>query len=124
MDTRGKTNVEFRNDVSEILACHELSFDQVNANLQPVLTELQTLRILRSSNTVNIEINPFAPVESSHNPNQPSPSCHGLTIDRPITISNCHSQSSTVKIQLELVGFAKHNNTLTSKILPLTNKFN
>ena len=34
MDTRGKTNAEFRNDVNEILARHDTSFDQVNAVLQ------------------------------------------------------------------------------------------
>ncbi|KAL6320825.1 hypothetical protein AAG906_008825 [Vitis piasezkii] len=30
MDTRGKTNAEFRNDVNEILARHESSFDQLS----------------------------------------------------------------------------------------------
>ena len=83
MDTRGKTNAEFRNEVSEILARHGSSFDQVNATLQMVLIELQALRISRSSNTVNIETNPFAPAESSHNRNQPSPSLHGPPTDRP-----------------------------------------
>ena len=33
MDTRGKTNAEFRNDVNEILERHETIFDQVNATL-------------------------------------------------------------------------------------------
>ncbi|XP_034684112.1 uncharacterized protein LOC117913267 [Vitis riparia] len=45
MDTRGKTNAEFRNEVNEALARHESSFDQVNATLQAVLTELQALRL-------------------------------------------------------------------------------
>ena len=45
MDTRNKINAEFRNEVTEILAQHESSFDQVNAALQTVLTELQALRI-------------------------------------------------------------------------------
>ncbi|KAL6322876.1 hypothetical protein AAG906_020919 [Vitis piasezkii] len=45
MDTRGKTNAEFRNDVNEILARHESSFDQVNAAVQ---------------NTSPSETNPFA----------------------------------------------------------------
>ena len=66
MDTRGKTNAEFRNDVNEILARHESSFDQVNAALQAVLTELQTLRASRSQNTSPSETNPFARDESSH----------------------------------------------------------
>ena len=82
MDTRGKTNAEFRNEVSEILARHGSSFDQVNATLQTVLTELQALRVSRSSNTVNAETNSFAPAESSQNRNQPSPSLHGPTTDR------------------------------------------
>ncbi|RVW24893.1 hypothetical protein CK203_079475 [Vitis vinifera] len=45
MDTRGKTNAEFRNEVNEALARHESSFDKVNATLQAVLRELQALRI-------------------------------------------------------------------------------
>ncbi|RVW85308.1 hypothetical protein CK203_045592 [Vitis vinifera] len=60
MDIRGKTNAEFRNDVNEILARHESSFDQVNAALQAMLTELQTLRASRSQNTSPSETNPFA----------------------------------------------------------------
>jgi hypothetical protein len=40
MDTRGKSNAEFRNEVNEVLLRHEPSFDQVNATLQVVLTEL------------------------------------------------------------------------------------
>ncbi|WJZ94681.1 hypothetical protein VitviT2T_013519 [Vitis vinifera] len=51
MDTRGKTNAEFRNDVNEILARHDTSFDQVNAVLQEVLTELQALRASHNQNT-------------------------------------------------------------------------
>ncbi|KAL5800886.1 hypothetical protein ACOSQ3_032518 [Xanthoceras sorbifolium] len=50
METRGKTNSKFQNEVSEILAWHKSSFDllntnfnQVNAALQTVLTELQAL---------------------------------------------------------------------------------
>ncbi|GFY80654.1 AFG1-like ATPase family protein [Actinidia rufa] len=48
MDIRGKSNTEFRNEVSEILTRHESSFDhlnnnfnQVNHGLQSVLDELQ-----------------------------------------------------------------------------------
>ncbi|XP_034693910.1 uncharacterized protein LOC117920466 [Vitis riparia] len=51
MDTRGKTNAEFRNDVNEILARHDTSFDQVNAVLQEVLTELQALRASHNQNS-------------------------------------------------------------------------
>ncbi|KAL5554076.1 hypothetical protein UlMin_041477 [Ulmus minor] len=61
MDTRGKTNAEFRNDVNDILARHETSFDQVNTALQAVLTELQALRASHSQNTSSPE-----PNESSH----------------------------------------------------------
>ncbi|KAL5555249.1 hypothetical protein UlMin_037485 [Ulmus minor] len=61
MDTRGKTNAEFRNDVNDILAQHETSFDQVNTALQAVLTELQALRASHSQNTSSLE-----PNESSH----------------------------------------------------------
>ncbi|KAL5771463.1 hypothetical protein ACOSP7_015617 [Xanthoceras sorbifolium] len=71
METRGKINAEFRNEVNEILARHESSFDQVNATLQAILTELQSLRISRSPHKVNTELNPFAPGESSYRPDQP-----------------------------------------------------
>nr|TKR74530.1 hypothetical protein D5086_0000295630 [Populus alba] len=65
MDTRGKTNAEFRSDVNDILARHENSFDQVNAALQAVLTELQALRASRNPNNNSSETNPFARDESS-----------------------------------------------------------
>ncbi|KAL5761054.1 hypothetical protein ACOSQ2_019892 [Xanthoceras sorbifolium] len=55
METRGKTNAEFHNEINEILARHESSFDQVNAALQAILTEL----------------NPFTPGKFSHRPDQP-----------------------------------------------------
>ena len=41
MDTRGKSNAEFRSEVSDALARHEASVEQVHAALQAVLTELQ-----------------------------------------------------------------------------------
>ena len=66
MDTRGKTNAEFLNNVNEILAQHETSFDQVNTALYAVLTELQDLSASRSQNTSLPETNPFARDESSH----------------------------------------------------------
>lgn len=47
MDTHGKTNIEFQNEVHETLARHKLSFDQVNALLKIVLTTLQALRVSR-----------------------------------------------------------------------------
>ncbi|TXG54856.1 hypothetical protein EZV62_020112 [Acer yangbiense] len=56
MDTCGKSN-------AEILARHESSFDQVNAILQAVLTELQALRV--NSSDVEVEGNGFAMSNSS-----------------------------------------------------------
>ncbi|KAH9669753.1 hypothetical protein KPL70_021924 [Citrus sinensis] len=75
MDTRGKTNAEFKNEVNEILTRHESNFDclnnnfnQVNATLQTVLAELQALRVNATTNSAATEVNPFAPGESSHRP--------------------------------------------------------
>ncbi|KAJ7015042.1 hypothetical protein NC653_004358 [Populus alba x Populus x berolinensis] len=68
IDTRGKSNAEFRNEVNEALARHESNFDQVNGTLQTILTELQALRVSRSPRMNPLELNPFAPTESSgHN---------------------------------------------------------
>ncbi|KAL5799439.1 hypothetical protein ACOSQ4_032323 [Xanthoceras sorbifolium] len=67
METRGKTNSKFQNEVYEILAWHKSSFDllntnfnQVNAALQTVLTELQALCITPNPVTREREINPFS----------------------------------------------------------------
>nr|TKS13847.1 hypothetical protein D5086_0000049230 [Populus alba] len=65
MDTCGKSNAEFRNEVNEALARHESSFDQVNSALQALLTELQALRTSRNPNPNSPEINPFASEGSS-----------------------------------------------------------
>ncbi|XP_028065295.1 uncharacterized protein LOC114268339 [Camellia sinensis] len=64
MDTRAKSNAEFRNEVSEILARHESSFDQIHGTLQTVLTELQSMRISHSTAPID---NPFAQTETSQN---------------------------------------------------------
>ncbi|KAL5746499.1 hypothetical protein ACOSP7_027645 [Xanthoceras sorbifolium] len=56
MGTRNQTNAEFRNEVYEILGCHESSIDKVHATLQTP------------------KINPFAPTESSQYVNLPSAS--------------------------------------------------
>lgn len=66
MDTRTKMNAEFRNEVSEILVRHELNFDQINASLQAVLSELQALRTIHNQHTSNPENNINIPRESSH----------------------------------------------------------
>ncbi|CAL5444953.1 unnamed protein product [Camellia sinensis] len=71
MDTRAKSNAEFRSEVNEALAHHESNFDQIHGTLQTVLTELQTMRV--SQNTPSID-NPFAPTETSHN--QPLSTTH------------------------------------------------
>ncbi|KAA8519599.1 hypothetical protein F0562_013956 [Nyssa sinensis] len=44
MDTRGKSDAEFRSEVSDALARQEASVEQVQAALQAVLTELQALQ--------------------------------------------------------------------------------
>ena len=69
MDTRSKTNAEFRNDVSEMLAKHESNFDQLHAAMQTVLTELQAMRTSKNPGIPPQEINPFAQSEAS-NPNR------------------------------------------------------
>ena len=66
MDTRGKSNAEFRNEVNEALARHESSFDQVNAALQAVLTELQAIRVSRGHDNNSSDVNPFAPNDSTN----------------------------------------------------------
>jgi hypothetical protein len=71
MDTRGKSNVEFRSEVNEALARHEFNFDQVHGTLQTILTELQALRVSRSPRMNLPELNPFAPAESSGHNSEP-----------------------------------------------------
>ena len=67
MDTQARSNAEFCNEVSEILARYESNFDH-HGTLQTVLTELQTMRVSQNTTLIN---NPFAPTENSHN--QPLP---------------------------------------------------
>ncbi|KAH7546450.1 hypothetical protein FEM48_Zijuj01G0202100 [Ziziphus jujuba var. spinosa] len=66
MDTQGKSNAEFRNDVNEALARHESRFDQVTHALQQVLMEIQALCVTNSPRRSLQEINPFAMGESSN----------------------------------------------------------
>jgi hypothetical protein len=75
MDTHGKTNVEFRNEVNETLVRHEASFDQLNANLQTILTELQAIRTTQRTQAVPPDINPFAQESSSHRATGPPFCC-------------------------------------------------
>ncbi|KAL5826968.1 hypothetical protein ACOSQ4_018765 [Xanthoceras sorbifolium] len=66
MDTRGKSNAEFRIEFNEILTQHEPNFDhlnnnlnQFNATLQIVLTKLQALHVNHHGHTTETKINPF-----------------------------------------------------------------
>ena len=58
MDTRGKSNTEFRNEVSKILARHESNFDQIHATLQTILTVLQALKAQTNIPTTG-DVKPF-----------------------------------------------------------------
>lgn len=58
--------LQFHNEVQEVLGCHDSSLDQVNATLQTILSELQSLRISLASHINASETNTFAPVQSSH----------------------------------------------------------
>ena len=58
MDTRSKTHVEFRVEVSEAFARHDTNFDELNHNfsrvsdtLHGVMAELQPMRIAQSNHT-------------------------------------------------------------------------
>ena len=62
MDTRGKSNAEFWNEVMEILARHESNFDQIHNTLQAILAKLQTLQ----TNLETTDVNPFAPGNTPH----------------------------------------------------------
>ncbi|XP_057477242.1 uncharacterized protein LOC130764954 [Actinidia eriantha] len=64
MDTRGKSNTEFRSEVSEVLARHESSFDQIHATLQTILTDLQALKAQTNVSTTG-DVNPFAVGDTS-----------------------------------------------------------
>jgi hypothetical protein len=73
MDTRSKTNMEFRNEVNEALARHDTNFEELNHNfglvstaLQGVMAELQTMQNAQSNRTPDIEVNPFATGGTSH----------------------------------------------------------
>ena len=68
METRGKTNAEFRDEVNNILSCHESSLEQIHssqgqlhATLQSVLSKLQALRVTHNSSTSHTtEVNSFS----------------------------------------------------------------
>jgi uncharacterized protein YdcH (DUF465 family) len=86
MDTRGKTNAEFRAEITEALGRHDANFDELNQNfnrvndaLQGVMAELQAMRIAQTHHSSEREVNPFAGGSSSHDR---SSSSHTSTFDR------------------------------------------
>ena len=73
MDTRSKTNAEFRIEVNEALTRHDTNFDELNHNfsqvsdaLLGVMAELQAMRITSSNRTPNREVNPFVIGDNFH----------------------------------------------------------
>jgi hypothetical protein len=119
MDTCGKTNIEFRNEVNETLVRHESSFDQLNAALQTIVTELQAIRTTQHTqvvppDTTHLHRN-LLPIE------QPAPLLLLVLITHIHHNSSCISQSSTEKTQL--VGFIELNNTLSFRTLELHNAY-
>ena len=94
METRGKTNNEFRGEVTEILNHQESNVDQLTANvnqlttnmnqmnatLQIVMIELQTLRLSRSAS--DPESHPLTTDESSHRPHETNNPCPHIAADR------------------------------------------
>ncbi|CAH9146476.1 unnamed protein product [Cuscuta epithymum] len=69
MDTRGKTNAEFRTDMQEAIARHDTQFAQIAATLQAINLELQASRIAREHLDHEVD-NPFA---AEHNRNELRP---------------------------------------------------
>ncbi|GFZ16201.1 hypothetical protein Acr_25g0006100 [Actinidia rufa] len=114
MDTRGKTNTEFRNEVSEVLTCHESSFDQIHATLQTILTDLY--KPSRPKPTFPL-LATATPLRSMMPPNPPNPTLNLTTLIPPL---NSISLKSPTKIPLD--GFTELNNTLNSKVLSLLNE--
>lgn len=73
MDTRSKTNVEFRNKVNKALSHNDTNFEELKYNfgrvsyaLQWVMVELQAMQIAQSNRTLDKEVNPFTAGETSH----------------------------------------------------------
>ena len=113
MDTRGKTNAEFRNEVNEALARHESNFDWVHTTLQTVLTEIQALRSTRSSH--HPDINSLAQEDplTIHTP-------HRLLL--PPTIHHHIRSSCSFRISIENIqwgGYTRPSSTSNTKALEL-----
>ena len=108
METRTKTNTEFRNEVNETLAHHEAgidqannnitqanhNIDQMNATLLTVVTELQALRHAHTQNSTEREVSPFFQAETSTHRNSNPPDFNPSTqpiIRNPSQIDTFHS---------------------------------
>ncbi|CAH9123102.1 unnamed protein product [Cuscuta epithymum] len=65
MDTRGKSNAEFRQEMNEAIARHDNQFAQIAAALQAITVELQASRMAREHPDHEVD-NPFA---AEHNRN-------------------------------------------------------
>ena len=76
MDTRGKSNAEFRNEIHEILGRHESKLNQLNATLQVVLTELRAFKashlVLDSHPAISSFLSPIATSATKPSDNNPS----------------------------------------------------
>nr|TKS02112.1 hypothetical protein D5086_0000166350 [Populus alba] len=99
MDTRGKTNADFRMDVTETLARHDshfdeltLNFSRVNDALQGVMAKLQALRMAQSTRNHDRDDNPFATGAHSH--------------DRPSTPAQSQLERSHTTLKLNFPTYA------------------
>ena len=84
METRGKTNAEFRDEVNDTLSHHESSLEQIHsiqgqlyATLQSVLSELQALLVTRNPSTSHTtEVNPFSSLGGASSSNSDTSTQH------------------------------------------------
>ncbi|KAL5790441.1 hypothetical protein ACOSQ2_005329 [Xanthoceras sorbifolium] len=92
METRGKTNAEFRSEVHEIFSRHETSFDvmqnnyqQLNHSIQAVVAELQAMRMSQATHThitsaANKQTKPTIPLHYFKTEITPSSSSFSLSL--------------------------------------------
>nr|TKR65597.1 hypothetical protein D5086_0000319300 [Populus alba] len=109
MDTRGKTNADFRMDVTETLARHNshfdeltLNFSRVNDALQGVMAELEALRMAQSTCNHDRDDNPFATGAHSH--------------DRPSTSAQSQLERSHTTLKLNFPTYAEEGDDPTGWI--------
>jgi len=126
MDTRGKTNAEFRAKITETLGRHDANFDELNHNfnrvndaLQGVMAELQAMRITHSHRSSEREVNPFAGGSTSHDRSSAT-----FNADRNHTTLKLNFSTYSEKGRIPLAGYLRQNNTLSSKTLTLHDKYN